>query len=234
MLETYYRFCRPASDYIINDHYVKRGRPEHRFFVTTSGKGISSADLRQGMVSAWQHAGLGKKIGTCLLRKTVTTKVHSNNPELRDPVARHLTHLTSSAEASYKATTRSKQSVETSKVIYATLTSDDKLGLGLPNVAAGSSNTNVSFFKESNVEKRGPGQATFNTHHRNIIKEAFQVFIDSNARPSMKAIHAIINERNLLQYLPEGITAVQIKGCVYGMLNKKNRELSIKHCTNLT
>ncbi|KAB7499815.1 hypothetical protein Anas_14441 [Armadillidium nasatum] len=91
-------------------------------FITWTGISINSDNLYKGINSIWKEAGLKTSFTTTVIRKIVTTRIHSlGDNESKDVLARHLCHRQSTAEKCYKTLTKSTQSVDASEMVYKTL-----------------------------------------------------------------------------------------------------------------
>lgn len=212
---------------------VSGGNHERPFFCTHQGKAIDSSSVGSALSTIWKRAGLTTKIGSTILRKTITTIVHRSHGHLKEATARQLCHSETTAASEYKFQTRRKQAVQTTKALkkalrreeivhtssvedrYApSLQGENVLSLGLDTVHA---------LKDSALAttERKRSKTHFTDQDRNFFSFIFAPFIKSKKVPSLEVIRDMAKKHNFAGVLGPRCVLDKIPGCIRGLIARK-------------
>ena len=121
----YKMYLHKIRPYILQDKHCMDS-PE-TFFLTWNGKELNSDDIHRGITSLWKKCGLKSKIGSTIIRKTITSEIHTDNdPTTIANIAGLQSHLPSTAEKWYRNQQKIGNMVEASAATFKVLTKQSK------------------------------------------------------------------------------------------------------------
>lgn len=121
--------CIPVQKARLLELFVKYLRPQvpgqaNQVFVSWNGKPLESGSVSKQIHSIWTRSGVYDgfempkgNINTTIIRKSITTRVHDQQPDNAQPVADLLAHSLSTAKKVYRLRQREKQAVAGINVI---------------------------------------------------------------------------------------------------------------------